>query len=548
MAVTGTPSSGNDTLTGDNANDEITGEEGNDSIDGGGGNDTIYGDVQLLANGGLDSNQADNSWSLGTVDGWFNTGSGGVIERWGDGFLGLSTADGSSFIELDANSSGGLDHVQTNVELDTGVSYTLSFGHAARAGGSVNDDFQVTHNGIVVATISPSSTSFFTTATITLTGLSGTDTIGFREMPGQNNSLGVLLDNVQVSLSQSAVDAGSFTYDDTINGGAGDDHIYGQEGDDQITGGLGNDYLEGGIGNDVFTSTAAGGADTIGDFTIGQDLLNVDNLIDASGKPIDASDVVITSDGEGGSVLTFPNGESIRLVGIAPSQLDTDEELEDIGIACFASGTCIHTNCGAVDVAQLQPGSLVHCIDPPTQEITLRPLRRVLRTTVDLASLRKDPKLRPITISAGALGNQLPQRDLRVSRQHRMMVSSKIAQRMFGTHQALLPAIRLTALPGIYIDETPQSVDYFHLLFDQHEVIFAEGAPTESLFTGPEALKSFSTELREEILTLFPELTITDGAPRPALPLPSGKVSRQLIARHAKNQQPLLQSFAQPRL
>ncbi len=123
--------------------------------------------------------------------------------------------------------------------------------HAARAGGSVNDDFEVTHNGVVIATISPSTTTSFTTTEITITGLSGTDTIGFREIASQDNGLGPLLDNIQISLTEAEVASGVFSYDDIIDGGAGDDIIYGQEGDDIITGGTGNDYIEGGIGNDV---------------------------------------------------------------------------------------------------------------------------------------------------------------------------------------------------------------------------------------------------------------------------------------------------------
>lgn len=537
MAVTGTPTSGDDTLTGDGADDEVIGQEGSDSIDGGGGNDTIYGDVRLLDNGELDSNQSNNSWGLRTtLDGWFNTGSSGRIETWGDGFFGLSPADGSAFIELDVHGNGGLDHLQTNLELDTGLTYTLSFDHAARPGSGVNDDFEVTHNGIVIATISPSSIGSFTTTEVTITGVSGTDTIGFREIAGQSNGVGVLLDNVQISLTQAEVDAGSFTYDDILDGGAGDDNIYGQEGDDTITGGTGNDYMEGGIGDDVFVLADGSGSDVIGDFTIGEDLLDVSNLTDATGNPVDVDDATVTSDGEGGSILTFPNGEQIRLRNIAPSDLDTDQELRDIGIPCFVAGAMIMTTRGEIAVEDLVEGDGIVTLCSNGGRHVMREIRRIFRREV----VTTNPKLHPVRILAGALGNGAPKRDLLVSRQHRMLVQSKIADRMFGTPEVLIPAIKLTELPGIFVEEEVETVEYFHLLFDQHEVIYAEGAPTESLFTGPETLKAISPEAREEIMAIFPEIADLDYKPTPARYIPEGKQQKHLMARHLKNNKPCL--------
>jgi hypothetical protein len=133
------------------------------------------------------------------------------------------------------------------------------------------------------------------------------------------------------------------------------------------------------------------------------------------------------------------------------------------------------------------------------------------------------------------LGNGLPKRDLLVSRQHRMLVRSKVVERMFGTQDVLVSAIKLTALPGIYVDEQVEEVEYFHILFDQHEIIWAEGALSESLFTGPEALKSIPAAARSELEVLFPELCAADYCAISAALIPSGKAQKQLIARHLKN-------------
>jgi hypothetical protein len=151
-----------------------------------------------------------------------------------------------------------------------------------------------------------------------------------------------------------------------------------------------------------------------------------------------------------------------------------------------------------------------------------------------------NPNLAPVRIMAGALGNGMPKRDLLVSRQHRMLVSSKVCERMFGQPDALVAAIRLTELPGVFVESVDQGVEYFHLIFDHHEVIFAEGTPTESFSPGPEALKSMSREAREEILTILPEVYDLGYVPEPACHIPSGKLQKNLVARHIKNKLPLL--------
>ena len=205
-------------------------------------------------------------------------------------------------------------------------------------------------------------------------------------------------------------------------------------------------------------------------------------------------------------------------------------------VVCFAKGTMIDAQTSDIAVEALEKNTEIRGFDGSTPAV-----RAIFRTVIDGERLRRNPKLLPVRISAGALGNGLPKRDLLVSRQHRMLVSSKIAERMFGEVEVLIPAIKLTELPGIFIDESVTEVEYFHLLFDKHEVIFAEGAPSESLFTGPEALKSVSEDARLEIFEIFPELHDIDYKPEPAAIIPSGKRQKQLIARHLKNQKPILE-------
>ena len=202
---------------------------------------------------------------------------------------------------------------------------------------------------------------------------------------------------------------------------------------------------------------------------------------------------------------------------------------------CFTRGCRIDTPHGPRLIEELCLGDVVTTVDNGPQKILW-----VNRRMFTESALGNNPKLRPVRIMAGALGNNLPKRDLLVSRQHRMLIRSKLSQRMFGENEVLVPAIKLTKLSGIYVDEHIEEIEYFHLLFEQHEVIYAEGAPTESLFTGPESLKAVSPEAREEILTIFPELRDLDYQPKPARFIPSGKLQKHLIQRHLKNNKPLL--------
>lgn len=220
--------------------------------------------------------------------------------------------------------------------------------------------------------------------------------------------------------------------------------------------------------------------------------------------------------------------------------LDKDFNLDprDLNIApppCFTFGTLISTKVGRTPIERLTDGDFVLSTDD--RELIVR---KVFRRKITAKALALNPKLYPVRITAGALGDFLPERDLVVSRQHRMLVRSKIAKRMFGCSEILLPAIRLIGLPGIFIDTTVDQVEYFHLLFDKHEIIYAEGAPSESLLIGPEAINALDPEAREEICTIFPEITKAGYALKYARLIPSAHLQKQFVARHLKNTKPLL--------
>lgn len=231
---------------------------------------------------------------------------------------------------------------------------------------------------------------------------------------------------------------------------------------------------------------------------------------------------------------TFTVGQNVTSIRAAMSN---HFEADVSAIVCFAQGTMIATPTGPQRIETLVEGDKVLTANGDSCEI-----RWIGRRVVSMFEMLHAPKLRPVRIRAGALGNQLPDRDLLVSRQHRILIRSKIAERMFGTKEVLIPAIKLVGCTGIAVDDQPRALEYFHILLDEHEILLANGTPAESLFTGPEALKSLSPEAVDEIATLFPEVLERIALQGPAALVPSNKKINRMIERHLKNDKKLISS------
>ena len=228
-----------------------------------------------------------------------------------------------------------------------------------------------------------------------------------------------------------------------------------------------------------------------------------------------------------GTKLTYVPGSATDRQKMIPHNQDR--------IPCFARGTMILTDNGLRAIEDLAEGDLVM-----TRDNGLQPLRWIGSVRVSAARLAAQPALRPVRIAAGALGAGTPEQDLLVSPQHRILIRSRIAQRMFGTSEVLVAAKQLLTIDGVDIADMADGVEYFHMLFDRHEVVFSNGAETESLYTGAEALKSVGAAACEEIFALFPELRDSDNIPEGARFLASGRQGRKLAMRHLQNNRALV--------
>ncbi|WP_068116678.1 Hint domain-containing protein [Tropicimonas marinistellae] len=160
---------------------------------------------------------------------------------------------------------------------------------------------------------------------------------------------------------------------------------------------------------------------------------------------------------------------------------------------CFTPGTMILTPDGERRVETLKSGDLV-----VTQDHGIRPIRIVAHRRIDFRD--GDTRFKPIQIRAGALGNGLPTTDLVVSPHHRMLMRNPQG------HDTLVAAKSLVGRPGIRVMRGKKCVHYLHLIFDAHEIVFSNGTPSESLLPGPQALRSVPPEVRNELLTIFPQL------------------------------------------
>jgi len=200
-------------------------------------------------------------------------------------------------------------------------------------------------------------------------------------------------------------------------------------------------------------------------------------------------------------------------------------------VVCFAEGTLIRLATGQTrDVASLKQGDMVLTADHGPKKI-----RWIGSVSLSEQELENNCDLRAIRIQKNSLGPNIPSRDLLVSPQHRILIRSQIAERMFGSLEVLVAAKHLTAIDGIEVAHDLQTITYYHFLFDQHEIVYANGAATESFYTGEQALKTIDGDARDEILRLFPTLSREGTCTKSARKFAKGGKARRLAFRHAKN-------------
>lgn len=294
---------------------------------------------------------------------------------------------------------------------------------------------------------------------------------------------GYVLDGINFNLSTNNtggsgndIIAGS-NGESTLTGDGGNDLLFGNGGNDTITGGAGNDLISGGSGTD--TAVYSGSSS---DYSVVWDsVLQKYTVTDNRGGPNDGVDTVLA------------DVERLQFLGGGPDM-----------IICFMAGTMIRTPAGEVAVEKLARGDLV--ITSDGRAVPVRWLGRQTVSTVFADPLR----VLPIRVRAGALGDNVPARDLLVSPDHALFVGGLLVQA-----GALVNGTSITRERAV-----PQTFVYYHVEVDDHSLIFAENVPAETFIDNVERLAFDNWDEHE---ALYPE-----GKAMVEMPYPRAKAYRQV--------------------
>jgi len=194
--------------------------------------------------------------------------------------------------------------------------------------------------------------------------------------------------------------------------------------------------------------------------------------------------------------------------GFGPTGPDATSALviDDFALTCFTRGTLIRTPNGAVPVEDLGEGDLVNTLDDGPC-----PIRWIGSRLVSPPQMRANPQWRPVLVPAGVLGDGAPSRDLLLSPSHRVLLRGPHLEMLLGSDEALVAVKSLVGhIDGVRVvtdmSKLDGEVEYFHLLFDTHQIIWSEGAQTESFHPAERTVSQLDADAKKEIMAIFPEL------------------------------------------
>ncbi len=177
-------------------------------------------------------------------------------------------------------------------------------------------------------------------------------------------------------------------------------------------------------------------------------------------------------------------------IGDAPSQV----RMRDVASVAFARGTMITQADGRpAPIESLAVGDRIL-----TRENGPQPIRWIGHRT-----LRAIGPYAPVVIKKGALNNDS---DLIVSQHQRLFIYQRSDTLLTETAEVLVKAGHLVDDVDIVLRKGG-FVDYYHLILDRHEIIYAESIPTESLMVNERSLNKLEPGLAKELGEKLPGLS-----------------------------------------
>jgi hypothetical protein len=198
-------------------------------------------------------------------------------------------------------------------------------------------------------------------------------------------------------------------------------------------------------------------------------------------------------------VLALPSASN-RMMMTAGTITFQEPEPDMCMVPCFTPGTTICTITGTRAIETLEVGDLVL-----TRDNGFKPIAWIGIKRVEGAQLAAHDELQPICIPRGSLGDDCPNRDMMVSRQHRMLLTGVRADLLFGSNEVIVKAKDLVSQQGIH-EARVEGVTYVHIMFDQHEIVLANEAWTESFQPGDSSVSGLDTVYLQELKLIFPDV------------------------------------------
>lgn len=212
--------------------------------------------------------------------------------------------------------------------------------------------------------------------------------------------------------------------------------------------------------------------------------------------------VEVDSSGDIDAIYAMPLARMLprtdyTLVGI--DRASARDRFAEVACVSFSRGTLVTLASGVqTPIQDLVPGDMIL-----TRDDGPRPLRWIGSSTA-----RAVGEFAPVRIRTGALNNS---GDLVVSPESRLFIYQRSDALGVGRHEVMVRARHLVNGDSI-VQQDGGFVDYFHLLFDEHQIIYAEGIAAETMLVDPRT-RSVLPEALADGLAEGPDGTLSQPLP-----------------------------------